>query len=187
MSFVGGLLGLAVGFSGVRLLLSISPGDIPRIGENGSAIGLDYRVLLFTLGISLLTGVLFGLVPAISASRPDLTTSLNENSSRSGMGLRHGNIRSLLVVSEIALALVLVIGAALLIRTFLKLEEVNPGFTTHNVLSASMSISGSRFQKNGTRCRDRPRRPGASHGCPGSARRGRKQLPAAAGLFRDEL
>ena len=147
LSFVGGLLGLAVGFSGVRLLLSISPGDIPRIGEDGSAIGLDYRVLLFTLSISLLTGVLFGLVPAISAARPDLTTSLNENSSRSGMGLRHGNIRSLLVVSEIALALVLVIGAALLIRTFLKLEEVNPGFTTHNVLSVSMSISGSRFQR----------------------------------------
>jgi len=147
LSFVGGLLGLAVGFGGVRLLLSVSPGDIPRIGENGSAVGLDYRVLLFTLGISLLTGVLFGLVPAISASRPDLTASLNENSSRSGMGLRHGKIRSLLVVSEIALALVLVTGAALLIRTFLKLEDVNPGFTTHNVLTASMSISGSRFQK----------------------------------------
>jgi putative ABC transport system permease protein len=149
LSFAGGLLGLAVGLSGVRLLLGISPGDIPRIGENGSAVGLDYRVLLFTLGISLLTGILFGLAPAISASRPDLTNSLNENSSRSGMGLRHGKIRSLLVVSEIALALVLVIGAALLIRTFLKLEDINPGFTTHNVLSASMSISGSRFRTTG--------------------------------------
>ena len=146
LSFVGGLLGLALGFSGVRLLLSISPGNIPRIGENGSAVGVDYRVLLFTLSISLLTGVLFGLAPAISASRPNLTASLNENSSRSGMGLRQGKIRSLLVVSEIAMALVLVIGAALLIRTFLKLEDVNPGFTTHNILTASMSVSGSRFQ-----------------------------------------
>jgi putative ABC transport system permease protein len=149
LSFVGGVLGLAAGFSGVRLLLSISPGNIPRIGENGSAVGLDYRVLLFTLGISLITGIFFGLTPAISASRLDLTSSLNENSGRSGMGLRHGKIRSLLVVSEIALALVLVIGAALLIRTFLKLEDVNPGFTTHNVLSASMSISGSRFRRTG--------------------------------------
>jgi predicted permease len=149
LSLVGGLLGLAVGFSGVRLLLSISPGDIPRIGENGSAVGLDYRVLLFTLGISLFTGIVFGLAPAISTSRPDLATSLTDNSSRSGMSLRHGKIRSLLVVSEIALALVLVIGAALLIRTFLKLEDVNPGFTTHNVLSASMSISGSRFRTTG--------------------------------------
>jgi predicted permease len=149
LSFSGGLLGLAVGFSSVRLLQTISPGNIPRIGENGSAVELDYRVLLFTLGISLLTGIFFGVAPAISASRRDLITSLNENSSRSGMSPRHGKIRSLLVVSEIALALVLVIGAALLIRTFLKLEDVNPGFTTYNVLSASMSISGSRFQRTG--------------------------------------
>ncbi|MGB8536939.1 MAG: ABC transporter permease [Acidobacteriaceae bacterium] len=147
LSLVGGGLGLAVGFTSVRLLLSMSPGDIPRIGENGSAVGIDYRVLLFTFGISLLTGILFGLVPAIAASRPNLTAALNENSSRSGMGLRHGKIRAVLVVSEIALALVLVIGAALLIRTFLKLEDVNPGFTTHNVLTAAMSIGGSRFQK----------------------------------------
>jgi putative ABC transport system permease protein len=144
LSFAGGLSGLAIGFSGVRLLLR--PGEIPRIGENGSAVGLDYRVLLFTLGISLLTGILFGLAPAISVSRPNLVAAPNENSSRSGMGFRHGKTRSLLVVSEIALALVLVIGAALLIQTFLKLEDVNPGFTTHNVLSASMSISDNRFR-----------------------------------------
>jgi putative ABC transport system permease protein len=149
LSLAGGVLGLAAGFAGVRLLLSMSPGNIPRIGENGSAVGLDYRVLLFTLGVSLLTGVVFGLVPAISASRTDLIASLNEGSSRFGMGRRPGRIRSLLVVSEIALALVLVIGAALLIRTFLKLQNVNPGFTTHNVLTASMSMSGSRFQRTG--------------------------------------
>jgi predicted permease len=149
LSLTGGLLGLLVGFVGVHLLLSISPGDIPRIGENGSAVTLDPRILLFTFGISLLTGIFFGLAPAISASSPDLPTSLNEHSGRSGMGLRHGKIRSLLVVSEIALSVVLVIGAALLIRTFLNLQNVNPGFTTRNVLSASMSMSGSRFQKTG--------------------------------------
>ena len=147
LSSLGGLFGLVLGFTGVRLLLSISPGDIPRIGENGSAVAIDYRVLLFTLGISLLTGILFGLAPAIAASRPNLSAALNENSSRSGIGFRHGKIRSVLVVSEIALALVLVIGAALLIRTFLKLEDVNPGFTTQNVFTAAMSISGSRYQK----------------------------------------
>jgi predicted permease len=149
LSIAGGLLGLAIGFGGVRFLLRISPGDIPRIGENGSEVSLDYRVLIFTFGISLLTGILFGLVPAISASRPDLTTALNENSSRSGLGLRHGKASSLLVMSEMALALILVTGAALLIRTFVKLESVNPGFTTKNVLSASMSISASRFQRTG--------------------------------------
>jgi putative ABC transport system permease protein len=147
LSLVGGLLGLAIGFGGVRVLLSISPGDIPRIGESGSAVGLDYRVLLFAFGISVVTGILFGLVPAISASRPDIRASLNENSSRSGMGLRRGEVRSLLVVCEIALALVLVTGAALLIRTFLKLQDVNPGFTTHNVLSGSMSVNASRFRR----------------------------------------
>jgi predicted permease len=147
LSLVGGLLGLLMGFAGLRLLLSMSPSDIPRIGENGSAVVLDLRVLLFTLGVSLLTGIVFGLVPAISASLPNLATSLNESSSRSGLGFRHGKIRSILVIGEMALALVLVIGAALLIRTFLKLEDVNPGFTTHNVLTATMSISGSRFQK----------------------------------------
>ena len=138
---------MIVGFAGLRLLLSVSPSDIPRIGENGSAVLLDFRVLLFTLGISLFTGLFFGLVPAIAASRPNLAASLNEKSSGSGMSLRHGKIRSVLVISEMALALVLVIGAALLIRTFLKLEDVNPGFTTHNVLVATMSLSGGRFQK----------------------------------------
>ena len=147
LSLTGGLLGLLLGFGGLRLLLSMSPSDIPRIGEHGTAIVLDLRVLLFTLGVSLLTGITFGLLPAISASRPNLSGALNENSSRSGIGFRHGKIRSLLVISEMALALVLVIGAALLIRTFLKLEQVDPGFTTHNVLTAAMSVSGSRFQQ----------------------------------------
>jgi predicted permease len=147
LSLSGGLLGLIFGFVGVRLLLRISPGDIPRLGENGSAVTLDPSILFFTLGISLLTGILFGLVPAISASRPNLVATLNENSSRSGLGFRSGKLRSALVVGEMALALVLVIGAALLIRTFLKLQAVDPGFNTRNVLTMAMSISGDRFQK----------------------------------------
>jgi predicted permease len=147
LSLSGGLLGLIFGFVGVRLLLRISPGDIPRLGENGSAVTLDPSILFFTLGISLLTGILFGLVPAISASRPNLVATLNENSSRSGLGFRSGKLRSALVVGEMALALVLVIVAALLIRTFLKLQAVDPGFNTRNVLTMAMSISGDRFQK----------------------------------------
>jgi putative ABC transport system permease protein len=147
LSCTGGLLGLAVGFFGVRLLLGISPGNIPRIGEDGSAVTLDLNILLFTLGISVLTGILFGLVPAISVSRPNLVAALNENTNRSGIGFRSGKLRSSLVVSEMALALLLVIGAALLIRTFFKLQAVDPGFATHNVLSMAMSVSGDRFQK----------------------------------------
>jgi predicted permease len=147
LSLSGGLLGLILGFVGVRLLLTINPGDIPRLGENGSAVTLDANILLFTLGISVLTGILFGLVPAIGASRPNLVAALNENSGRSGMGFRSGKLRSTLVVGEMALALVLVIGAALLIRTFMKIQAVDPGFNLDNVLTMAMSMSGDRFQK----------------------------------------
>ena len=147
LSLTGGFLGLILGFVGVRLLLAVNPGGLPRIGENGDAVTLDPTVLLFTLCVSMLTGILFGLVPAISASSPNLAATLNESSSRSGIGFRSGKLRSVLVVTEMALALVLVIGAALLIRTFMKLEAVDPGYDTHNVLTMAMSISGDRFQK----------------------------------------
>jgi putative ABC transport system permease protein len=146
LALTGGVLGLILGAVGVRLLLAIAPGGIPRIGEDGSAVTPDVHVLLFTLGVSVLTGILFGLVPAIAASRPNLVAALNESSTRSGVGFRSGKMRSALVVSEMALALILVIGAALLIRTFMKLEAVNPGYDTRNVLTMAMSISGDRFQ-----------------------------------------
>ena len=127
LSVTGGVLGLALGFTGVRALLAVSPAGLPRIGEDGSAIGMDWRVLGFTLGVSLLTGILFGLFPALSASRADLNSTLKESSSRSGTGFRQGKARSLLVVGEVSLALVLLISAALLIRTFIALHERGSG------------------------------------------------------------
>ena len=146
LSLSGGLLGLILGFAAVRLLLAVNVGDLPRLGEDGSAVTLDLNILLFTLGISIFTGIFFGLAPAISASRHNLAAALNENGNRASMGLRSGKLRSALVVGEMAMALILVIGAALLIRTFMKLEAVDPGFETHNVLTMSMSVSGARFQ-----------------------------------------
>jgi len=146
ISLSGGFLGLILGMLGVRLLLAVSPGSIPRVGEDGSAVTLDLNVLLFAFGVSVLTGILFGLIPAISASGSNLAAAFNESSSRSGVGFRSGKIRSILVISEMALALVLVIGAALLIRTFMKLQAVDPGFDTHKVVTMAMSISGERFQ-----------------------------------------
>jgi putative ABC transport system permease protein len=143
----GGILGLALGFVGVRALLAVSPADLPRVGEHGAAVGVDWRVLAFTLGVSLLTGVLFGLFPAIGASRPDLNTTLKEGSNRSGTGFRQGKARALLVISEVSLALVLLMGAALLIRTYIALRGVNPGFDARDVLTLEMSLSGERFQK----------------------------------------
>ena len=147
LSLAGGVLGLVLGYAAVRFLLAINPGNIPRIGEDGSGVTLDPNILLFTLGVALLTGIFFGLFPAITASRPNLIASLNENGSRSGIGFRTGTLRSGLVVGEMALTLILVIGAALLVRTFLRLQAVDPGFTTHNVLTMAMSMSGDRFQK----------------------------------------
>jgi predicted permease len=142
LAVAGAALGLILGFAGVRALLAVSPAGLPRLGENGSAVAMDWRVLAFTLAVALLTGILFGLFPAFAASRTDLNTSLKEGSNRSATGFHAGKTRSLLVISEVSLALVLLIGAALLIRTFISLRAVSPGFDSHNVLTAEMSMTG---------------------------------------------
>lgn len=147
LSIAAGVLGLGIGYIGVRGLLQINPGDIPRIGEFGEQVSLDWRVLAFTLVVSIVTGIVFGLIPAFSISRSDLNLTLKESGLRSGSGLRQSKTRAILVVTETALALVLLIGAALLIRTFSALRSVNPGFETHNVLTMEMSLAGSRFEK----------------------------------------
>jgi len=147
LSFAGGILGLALGYVGVRWLLAINPGDIPRIGEKGEGISMDWRVLVFTLVAAILTGIIFGLVPALTASRSDLSNTLRESGSRTGSGVRHNKARSILIITEMALALILLVGAALLIRTFGALRGVNPGFDAHNVLTMDMSLAGPRFTK----------------------------------------
>ena len=145
LSIAGGVLGLALGFAGVRALMAVSPAGLPRVGENGGAIGLDWTVLGFTLAVSVLTGILFGLFPAFTASRTDLNTSLKESSGRAGTGFRQGKSRALLVISEVSLALVLLIGAVLLIRSFVALHDVGPGFDARNVLTAEMSMTGEKL------------------------------------------
>ena len=147
LALAGGVLGLILGYAGVRALLAINPGNIPRIGDSGSAVSLDWTVLLFTFAISVLTGILFGLIPAMNASRTDLNATLKESGSRTGGSSHHHRIRSILVVTEMSLAIVLLVGAALLIRTFLALRTVDPGFDAHNVLVMEMSLTGPRFEK----------------------------------------
>ncbi len=147
LSLVAGLLGLGLGYFGVRGLLSLNPGDVPRVGEHGSAVALDWRVLAFTLGVSVITGILFGLIPAFNASRTDLNLTLKESGLRSGSGVRQNKARAILVFTEMVLALVLLVGAALLIRTFSVLRNVDPGFDAHNVLTMEMSLTGTRFNK----------------------------------------
>jgi len=147
LSIAGGVLGLAAGYCGIHAILSLSPGNIPRIGLGGANVGVDLRVVGFTLGLSILTGILFGLVPALQASRTDLSTSLKESGIRSGEGLRNNKTRTLLVTTEVALAMVLLLGAALLIRTLIAIRHVNPGFDAHNVLTMRMSLTGPQLEK----------------------------------------
>jgi putative ABC transport system permease protein len=147
LSVAGGVFGLALGMLGVRVLLSVNPGNLPRVGENGTGVSLDWHVLFFTLVVSLLVGILFGLIPALTASRADLNVTLKESTSRSGSGFRQNKARGLLVITQVALALLLLIGSALLIRTFAALRAVNPGFDPHHVLTMRMSLTGPRFEK----------------------------------------
>ena len=145
LALVGGAIGLVIGIAGMRALLAVNPGNIPRIGLAGSRVGVDWHVLLFTAVVALATGLIFGVVPAIQASRADLNSAIKESSSRSGSGFRQNKARAVLVVVEIGLALVLLVGAALFIRTFLALRAVDPGFDAHRVLTLNMSLRGDPF------------------------------------------
>src|SRR5882672_8949836 len=146
LSVAGGVLGVAAGYAGIRAILRLSPGNIPRIGTGGSNVSLDWRVLGFTVALSILTGILFGLVPALQSSRADLSSMLKASSIRSGTSFRHNKTLALLVTTEMALALVLLIGAALLMRTFIAIRQVNPGFDVHSVLTMRMSLVGPQFE-----------------------------------------
>ncbi len=141
---VGGILGFVLGAWGVRALLLVAPGNIPRLTDQSGALRaipvLDWRVAAFTMGVAVLTGILFGLFPALHISNPDLASTLKEGG-RSGGGLLRKRARSILVVTEVALALVLLISAALLIRTFAGLHSVDPGFTARNILTMETSMA----------------------------------------------
>ncbi len=135
LSIFGGGLGLLLAQWGVTAILAISPtGAIPRVAE----IGLDKSVLLFTAAVALLTGLLFGLAPALQASRPDLQETLKETA-RGTTGRRHW-LRSAMVVTEIALTLILLVGAGLMIRSFFRLQQVNPGFSAESTLSFAVAL-----------------------------------------------
>jgi putative ABC transport system permease protein len=141
LAVIGGLLGLLLGIGGISLLKSLMPPTrIPRLNE----VGLDGSLVLFTLGISLLTGVIFGLSPAFRALRPDLNETLKEGA-RSNTGGTSNRLRSLLVVSEIALALMLTVFAGLVIQTFKNLVNIDPGFKTENVVTMQLALPPSRY------------------------------------------
>jgi putative ABC transport system permease protein len=146
LSFAGGALGLVAGYIGMRWLMSVNTAGLPRLGQEGTLLGMDWRVVAFTVVLSVVTGIVFGLIPALVASRADLNAVIKDSSSRSGSGFRQNKTRSVLVLVEVSLAVVLLVGAALLIRTSLQLASVDPGYTTENVLIMRTSLTGQQYQ-----------------------------------------
>ena len=143
LSLLGGALGLALAFFGNSALQMLQPGILPRLGE----VHMDLRVFGFTLGLSLLTGILFGLIPAWRASKPNLNEGLKEgNKSSSGRQGRY--LGRVLVGCDVALALVLLIGAGLLMRSFVRLLDVKPGFDASNVLTLQISLWGANYKND---------------------------------------
>ena len=136
LSLAGGAIGLLVALWGTKALVDFGGEDVPRAAQ----VGIDPKVLAFTLLISLVTGVLFGLVPAVHSSKTDLAESLKEGGRGSGDGSRGNWVRGALVITEVAIAVVLLVGAGLLIQSLRRLQQVNPGFASHNVLTFQIGL-----------------------------------------------
>ncbi|HEX8186316.1 MAG TPA: ABC transporter permease, partial [Blastocatellia bacterium] len=143
LAILGGIAGLLLAMWGLDVLVALSPADTPRVDQ----IGVDARVLAFTLGVSLLTGILFGLVPAIQASKPDLNESLKEGGRGSTGGIHGSRVRSLIVVFEVAISLVLLICAGLMIRSFIRLQTFDMGFNPNNLLTMRIQLPGSKYRE----------------------------------------
>jgi putative ABC transport system permease protein len=140
LSLAGGALGLLLANWSLRALVVLSEGSLPRVNE----IQLEWPALLFTLGVAVLTGVIFGLAPALQVSRTDLNSTLREGSGRAAGSLERRRFRQWLVTAEVALAVVLLCGAGVLVRTFMHLQSVDPGFEASRVLTFQMAL-GTRY------------------------------------------
>jgi putative ABC transport system permease protein len=139
----GGVLGLLLAILANYVLFYINPSSLPRLQE----VGIDVRVLGFTFFIALLTGVLFGIAPALQATKPNLNDTLKEETGKASAGVHKSRIRNVLVVSEVALALLLLISAGLLIKSFLNLQRIDPGFNPQNVLTVRIPLVASKYSE----------------------------------------
>jgi len=150
LGVVGGVAGLAVSACGLYVVRKIHPGNIPRLEE----MGMDFRVLAFTLGISILTGIVFGLAPALRTSRVDLNSTLKSggrSSNSGGLSVKYDKLRGVLVIAELAVSLTLLAGAGLLIRSFVQLLKVPPGFNPEGVISMQVSAEGPAYKEHARR------------------------------------
>ncbi len=144
LSLVSGIIGLGLSVWLLKLLIAISPANSPRIEE----IGIDWRVFMFALGVTVLAGLLFGLVPALHTSRPDLNETLKESGRQGGPGGSRNRVGSFLIVSEIALSFILLASAGLLIKSFINLRRIDPGFTPDNVLAFRLAVISRNYDSN---------------------------------------
>jgi putative ABC transport system permease protein len=142
---VGGALGLALGYVGVHALLAMQPGNIPRIEPDGSNLVVDARALLFAIVTTITSGVAAGLLPAWRVSRVDPETFLRSGGGRTGTSARHERTRALLVIAEVALASLLLVSTTLVIRSFIALRQVDPGFDAGHVLTLETLVTEPRF------------------------------------------
>jgi putative ABC transport system permease protein len=147
LGVLGGLVGLAVAYLGIRLLVLGIPPDVANTLLGWREIGINFKVLGFALGVSLLTGLLFGIAPALQSSKNDLNESLKEGGRSGSEGPRRNRVRGALVVFEVAIALVLLVAAGLLIRSFMRLQEVSPGFNPNSVVTMNLSLPQYKYQK----------------------------------------
>jgi putative ABC transport system permease protein len=143
LSVLGGTAGVLLAIWGLDILRVIGGQTVPRLRE----VNLDLGVLAMTFGVSVLTGILFGLVPALVSAKPELTEALNEGGRGSTAGAHRSRLRNSLIVAETVLALVLLIGAGLLVKSFVRLQNVSPGFNPHNVLTAEISLPAVKYPR----------------------------------------
>lgn len=142
LAVIGGGIGVIVAYWGLDALVALAPRDVPRLDQ----VRIDGRVLGFSLGISLVTGILFGLVPALHASKANLNESLKEGGRGTTTGIQGRKVRNSLVIIEVATALVLLIGAGLMIRSFMHLQKVDLGFNPDNLLTARVQLAGTKYR-----------------------------------------
>jgi putative ABC transport system permease protein len=144
LAALGAVVGIALAWAGTRLLVTLSPNILPRATE----IAIDGRALGFTAAIAILTGILFGLAPAIQLAKTDLTAALRDGGRGNAIGFRRNRLRSVLVVGEVALALVLLSGAGLLMRSFYHLQSMDPGFDPHDMLTFWTNLPAAKYKSD---------------------------------------
>src|SRR6185436_434383 len=142
LGFIGGLGGAVIGACGLNFLLRLQPVNLPRLQD----VHLDARVLVFTLLVSLVTGLVFGLVPALQATRTDFNESLKEEGRGMTAGRKRHRLRSGLVIAEVALSLILLVDAGLMIRSFIRVNSQPPGYQTSHLLAVDVGLPGTKYR-----------------------------------------